>query len=136
MTRWWTYDPQMGVLSGLTQSGRLSIISSDSLRNALASWPSRVRDLVEDEIFAQQMTANQMDPYLNETVSMRNVVPQSSVGRGRFPADLTGLLTDQKFENLVHLKLGLTLQVLDEYDGLAAEISAIQALIVKASEAG
>jgi hypothetical protein len=136
MTRWWTYDPQMGVLSGLTQSGRLSIISSDSLRNALASWPSRVRDLVEDEVFAQQMTANQMDPYLNETVSMRNVVPHASVGGGRFPADLTGLLTDQKFENLVHLKLGLTLQVLDEYDGLATEISEIQALILKASEAG
>jgi hypothetical protein len=136
MTRWWTYDPQMGVLSGLTQSGRLSIISSDPLRNALASWPSRVRDLVEDEIFAQQMTANQIDPYLNETVSMRNVVRQSSVGAGRFPADLAGLLTDQKFENLVHLKLGLTLQVLDEYDGLAKEISTIQTLIAKSSEAG
>jgi len=67
---------------------------------------------------------------------MRNVVPHSNVGGGRFSADISGLLADQKFENLVHLKLGLTLQVLEEYDGLAKEISAIQILIAKTIEAG
>jgi hypothetical protein len=136
ITRWWTYDPQMGVLSGLTQSGRLSIISSDPLRNALASWPSMVRDLAEDEIFAQELTANQLDPYLNRKVSRRNVVHHESVGGGRFPSELAGILADQEFENLVHLKLGLTLGVLEEYDGLESEISAVRTLIVQASEAG
>ena len=136
ITRWWTYDPQMGVLSGLTQSGRLSIISSDPLRNALASWPSMVQDLAEDEIFAQQLTANQMDPYLTRKVSRRNVVHHESVGGGRFPSELAGILADREFENLVHLKLGLTLGVLEEYDGLKSEISAIRTLIVQASEAG
>jgi hypothetical protein len=136
ITRWWTYDPQMGVLSGLTQSGRLSIISSDPLRNALASWPSMVQDLAEDEIFAQELTANQLDPYLNRKVSRRNVVHHESVGGGRFPSELAGILADQEFENLVHLKLGLTLGVLEEYDGLESEISAVRTLIVQASEAG
>ena len=136
ITRWWTYDPQMGVLSGLTQSGRLSIISSDPLRNALASWPSMVQDLAEDEIFAQQLTANQLDPYLTRKVSRRNVVHHESVGGGRFPSELAGILADQEFENLVHLKLGLTLGVLEEYDGLESEISAVRTLIVQASEAG
>jgi hypothetical protein len=137
ITRWWTYDPQMGVLSGLTQSGRLSIISSDPLRNALASWPSRVRDLVEDEIFAREITANQLDPYLNRKVSRRKVVVyQESVGVGRFPSELAGILADQEFENIVHLKLGLTLGVLEEYDGLESEISEVRTLIVQASEAG
>ena len=136
ITRWWTYDPQMGVLSGLTQSGRLSIISSDPLRNALASWPSMVRDLAEDEIFAQELTANQLDPYLNRKVSRRNVVHHESVGGGRFPSELAGILADREFENLVHLKLGLTLGVLEEYDGLESEISAVRTLIVQASEAG
>jgi len=141
ITRWWTYDPQMGVLSGLTQSGRLSIISSDPLRNALASWPSMVQDLAEDEIFAQQLTANQLDPYLNRKISRRNVVHyesvgDESVGEGRFPSELAGILADQEFENLVHLKLGLTLGVLEEYDGLESEISAVRTLIFQASEAG
>ena len=136
ITRWWTYDPQMGVLSGLTQSGRLSIISSDPLRNALASWPSMVQDLAEDEIFAQQLTANQLDPYLTRKVSRRNVVHHESVGEGRFHSELAGILADQEFENLVHLKLGLTLGVLEEYDVLESEISAVRTLIVQASEAG
>ena len=135
MTRWWTYDPQMGVISGLTQSGRLSIISSDSLRNSLAAWPSRVQDLVEDEIFTQQVTANQLEPFISDTVAMRNVVSDANVGGSRFSTSLAGLLTDQKFENLVHLKLILTLGILEEYDGLAAEITAIQELIEIASEA-
>ena len=136
ITRWWTYDPQMGVLSGLTQSGRLSIISSDPLRNALASWPSMVQDLAEDEVFAQQLTANQLDPYLTRKVSRRNVVHHESVGGGRFPSELAGILADREFENLLHLKLGLTLGVLEEYDGLESEISAIRTLIAQASEAG
>lgn len=138
ITRWWTYDPRMGVLSGLTQSGRLSIISSDPLRNALASWPSRVRDLVEDELFTQQMTANQLDPYLNRKISRRKVVHYVSqdVGRGRFPSEIASVLADQEFENLLHLKLGLTLGVLEEYDGLESEISSVRTLIVQAREAG
>lgn len=135
ITRWWTYDPQMGVLSGLTQSGRLSIISSDPLRNALASWPSMVRDLAEDEIFTQELTANQLDPYLTRKISRRNVVHYESVGGGRFPSELAGILADQEFENLMHLKLGLTLGVLEEYDELESEISAVRTLIVQAIEA-
>lgn len=136
ITRWWTYDPRMGVLSGLTQSGRLSIISSDPLRNALASWPSMVQDLAEDEIFAQELTATQLDPYLTRKVSRRNVVHHESVGAGRFSSELAGILADREFENLLHLKLGLTLGVLEEYDGLESEISAVRTLIVQASEAG
>ena len=135
MVRWWTYDPQMGIMSGLIQSGRLSIISSDLLRNALASCPSRVQDLVEDEIFVQQVTANQLEPFISDTVAMRNIVSYADVGGSRFTASLARLLTDQKFENLVYLKLGLTLGVLEEYEGLAAEITAIKELIEIASKA-
>ena len=135
MIRWWTYDPQMAVISGLTQSGRLSTISSDALRNALASWPSRVQDLAEDEIFTQQVTTNQIEPHVSNTIAMRNIVSETNVGKSRFSTSLAGLLTDQKFENLVHLKLLMTLGVLEEYDGLAAEISAIQKLIENAREA-
>ena len=135
MIRWWTYDPQMGVISGLTQSGRLSIISSDLLKNALASWPSRVKDLVEDEIFAQHVTANQLEPFISDTVAMRNVASHGDVGASRFSASLARLLSDRKFENLVYLKLGLTLGVLEEYEGLEAEIAAIQELIEIESEA-
>jgi hypothetical protein len=130
ITIWWTYDPQMGVLAGLTQSGGLRIISSDPLRNALASWPSEVQDLVEDEIYAQEFTAGLLEPYLNENLAMRNVVLHPSVNKGKFSDNLVGLLAERKFENLVHNKLGLTIQVLREYDGLAALVDEILTLIV------
>ncbi|MDP2957169.1 MAG: hypothetical protein Q8N53_12170 [Longimicrobiales bacterium] len=45
----WTYDPANGVLESLIVSGRLGIISSDSLQTELAGWPAMVRDMQEDE---------------------------------------------------------------------------------------
>jgi len=89
-----------------------------------------VQDLVEDEIHAQEFTAGLLEPYLNENLAIRNVILLPGVDKGRFSDDLVGLLADRKFENLVHHKLGLTIQVLREYDGLAAHIDEILTLIV------
>ena len=44
-----TYDPRTGSTDALVLGGQLSLITNDSLRLVLASWPELLRDLREDE---------------------------------------------------------------------------------------
>ena len=126
---WGTYDPQMGVLTGLTQSGKLSMISSDRLRNALAAWPARVQDTAENEVHLGKFTMEFVTPYITARSSARNMSVIPHVGTGRFSADVENMLTDLIFENLIYEKLVYTMDVLEEYDLLAAAIDEILQLI-------
>ena len=126
---WSTYDPQMGVLSSLMQSGKLGLISSDHLRNALAEWPARVRDTAENETHLGKFTTESLTPYLAERISARNLDINSSVGPSKFKDYSTSVMTELKFENLIYDKLVYTIDVIEEYDMLSASIDNILQLI-------
>jgi hypothetical protein len=126
---WVTYDPQMGVLNGLTQSGKLGMIRSDRLRNALAAWPAQMRDTAENEIHLGKFTTESITPYLTEKISARNLSVIPHVGSGQFSADVENVLADLVFENLTFDKLVFIIDVLKEYDELAAATEDILNLI-------
>jgi len=126
---WTTYDPQMGVLIGLTQSGKLSMIRSDRLRNALAAWPARVQDSAENEIHLGKFTTESVTPYLNKRISARNMSVIPHIGAGKFSLGTESVLTDLMFENLLYDKLVFIIDVLEEYDELAASTDDILQLI-------
>ncbi len=113
---WWTYDPQMGVLNGIIQSGKLGVISSTELQSTLASWPAVVRDLAEDEAIAVEHTGRFVSEILNTQIAMRNVSDPAGVGRSHFPGEIEKLLSNRDFENGVLGKLNLTWVALNEYD--------------------
>lgn len=131
MLMWWTFDPQSGVLTSIIQSGKLGIIRSDELRNALSAWPSRVQDLVEDEGFLVNFAQQLMMPYLVENTSTRQLdfAGNKISSAGTFPADFEKLLSDRTFESLVTQKYHLTLGALDEYDQIKPRIDEILQLI-------
>ena len=126
---WTTYDPQMGVLNGLTQSGKLGMIRSDRLRNALAAWPAVVQDTAENEIHLGKFTTEFVTPYLTEKVSARNLSVIPHIGAGQFSGSAERALTDMIFENLVYDKIVFIIDVLEEYDELAASADEILQLI-------
>jgi len=126
---WATFDPQMGVLSSLTQSGKLGMIRSDRLRNALAAWPALMRDTAENEIHLGKFTTESLTPYLTEKSSARNLNVIPHVGAGKFSVNAENVLTDRVFENLVYDKLVFITDVLKEYDDLSAAIDEILQLI-------
>ena len=113
---WWTYDPQMGVLNGIIQSGKLGVISSTELQSTLASWPAVVRDLTEDEASAVEYTDWFVREFLNTQIAMRNIADPTGVGRSQFPGEIEKLLSNRDFENGVLGKLNLTWAALNEYD--------------------
>lgn len=126
---WGTYNPQMGVLAGVTQSGKLRMISSDRLLNTLAAWPARVQDAAENEIHLGKFTTESLTPYLTERSSARNMGAISHVGTSRFSVEVESMLTDFVFENLIYEKLVSASYVLEEYGKLAATIDNILQLI-------
>ena len=134
---WFTFDPHMGALSSLVQSGKLGIISSDSLRNRLAAWPVIVDDIREDEIASRNFSLGPLTAYLVEHGSLRNVrfagAQTTSVvekpGASRFPSDMNEVLSDPVFENLIAQKLWLTTGVIREYDYLRTVIDEILVLL-------
>jgi len=126
---WSTFDPQMGVLDSLTQSGKLSMIRSDSLRNALAAWPAIIQDTAENEIHLGKFTTESVTPYLTEKISARNLSVIPHVGSGHFSANVESALSDMVFENLTYDKLVFIIDVLEAYDDLEASIEEILVLI-------
>ena len=126
---WATFDPQMGVLSSLTQSGKLGMIRSDRLRNALAAWPAVVQDTAENEIHLGKFTTESLTPYLTEKSSARNLSVIPHIGASQFSVNEENVLTDRVFENLVYDKLVFITDVLKEYDDVSASINDILQLI-------
>lgn len=129
MMFWWTYDPQMGVLNGIIQSGKLGIIGSDRLRSKLANWPAQLRDLAEDELFLVSHSKNVIMPLLSDSTSIRNISFNPAVGGSEFLNDIEDMLVSRKFENAVHLTLILTEELLGYYDDTKAYIDNTLALI-------
>jgi hypothetical protein len=126
---WWTYDPQMGVLNGMIQSGKLGVISSDRLRSKLANWPAQLRDLAEDELFLVTYSKDVIMPLLSDSTSIRNISFSPAVGDSEFSDDIEDMLVNRKFENAVHLKLILTEELLGYYDDAKGHIDNTLALI-------
>jgi hypothetical protein len=126
---WWTYDPQMGVLNGMIQSGKLGVISSDQLRSNLANWPAKLQDLAEDELFLANHSKDVVIPLLSDNTSIRNISLNPAVGVGKFSNDTEDLLVNRAFENAVHLKLNLTEELVGYYDDAKDFIDHTLALI-------
>lgn len=120
----WSFDPETGVILGVLEPGKLGIIKSDQLRSALAGWPAKLQDVIEDEVAVWNFTGRNFVPYLYDKASYRamynSIVPSQSLGEGPFHPDLERLFADPVFESLVVRKLALTRDVLDGYDSLSA----------------
>ncbi|NNF12047.1 MAG: hypothetical protein HKN72_02420 [Gemmatimonadetes bacterium] len=68
--RAWSYDPVLGGINSLIQSGRLGLLRNDSLRVAIAGWPDIVGDLSGDEWLETTNTFEKLGPYLIARGSM------------------------------------------------------------------
>ncbi len=104
VTRLPGFEPPSGTLDALLGSGDLRLIESDSLRAALASFPSRLAGMQRTERFGSDVQFGDFFPYLNERIPMR-LFGRGGDGRSRFAADVSALLRSLEFENQLQFKL-------------------------------
>jgi len=95
-----SFQPPMGTLEALLGSGDLRLIQNDTLRAALASFPSRLARVSLTESYGVEQMFGQLRPFLNESIPMR-LFGLGGDGVSRFESDVGGLLRSMAFENRV-----------------------------------
>jgi len=128
VTRLPGFAPPSGTLDALLGSGDLRLIENDSLRAALASFPSQLAGMNKTESFGSDALFGDFFPYLNETVPMR-IFGQGGDGDSRFPADATDLLRSREFENQLQLRLTNMLFLRRGMDAMKELLSKITSML-------
>jgi len=104
---WWrqVYDPQMGTLESIINTGRFDIIGNNKLLSELTKWVSLIKNLNEVETSKVEHFYNFIYPYLSSRTSLKNMdkgVPRK-VPWIHQPTDTYNLLKDEKFQNLLYM---------------------------------
>ena len=98
------FRPPLGTLEALLGSGDLGLVRSDSLRAALASFPSRLEGMQRTEAFGSEMLFGEFQPLLNRSIPMRRF-GRGGDGATRFDSDVEGMLRSMEFENQLQGRL-------------------------------
>ncbi len=102
-----TYNGQSETLNILFNSGKINIISNDSIKNALVLWPQQIEDIVEDEIYSSNIIYNSLQPLVNRYVSLYDIYTSinyktytlfNHTSESSFTSDYEGLFNDREFE--------------------------------------
>jgi len=128
----WSFDAADGILNSILSSGRIGLIQNDGLRSALASWPSVVGDIREDEMESWRVMNDQLIPFLDRHISWRiaaNLIDADAVDDGLFSDDLTALFSSREYENLLINKLFVENSILGYYEEPEALIENILQMI-------
>ena len=137
--RSWTYDPVLGGINSLIQSGDLGLLRNDSLRLAVAAWPDIARDLSDDERLEQRALFDRIGPYLAEKGAMIDVLlaggKLNRIDAGP-RSDLTNLLADPIFLQLTAWRINNLENVLDEVQIVEKSIQHILNLLENELTAG
>ena len=112
-----TFNNKMGTVDLLFTSGKINVITNDTLKDLLIAWPGSIDDTIEEEAYAMKLFQEgyypKMAEYLNIQDLMRFTSGPSFVGgliqdeeiypiKG-FESDYEGLLSDREFIN--HLRM-------------------------------
>ena len=104
---WWrqVYDPQMGTLESIINTGRFDIIGNNELLSQLTKWVTLIKNLNEVETSKVEHFYTFIYPYLSSRTSLKNLdkgVPRM-VPWIHQPTDTYKLLKDEKFQNLLYM---------------------------------
>ena len=63
----WTYNPSFSIYNSLINSGKIQLISNDTLRNKISQFKEQVNDYLEDEFFIFNFAAQfSMEHFVND----------------------------------------------------------------------
>jgi len=102
-----TYNGQSETLNILFNSGKINIISNDSIKNALVLWPQQVEDMTEDEIYSSNVLYKDLYPLLkryvsiyeiNNNINYKGLKLFNNQTQSSTNIDYNGLFKDREFE--------------------------------------
>jgi len=122
------YSPTENVLQDLLQSGRLSLVSNDSLRNLLFDWTRVLKVAEERYIDCNSKLDNEITVYLSRKYVFKDVDQYGNLkwkNKSEFELDKTVIFYDVVYENLADdfmYRLDRYLIELEKLDGIIRKI--------------
>ena len=123
-----TYDPFDGVMKDIVNSGKINLITNETLRLSITSWESNLTEAKEIERFIEQLNFSDLRPYLLDKVSARNYY-SSQFESSEFTWNPSSVLMDKTFENLLVRSAEFSVVLKNRYDNLKSEIEKMLAII-------
>ena len=109
---WYAVNEEFSIIDMLYSSGKINMISNDSLKNKLISWPDYMEEMLEEQRVLQDLVVNNLNPLISEYVSSANLLnsfkqknaPEIIYNESPHPNDFNGLFNDRGFESLIAQK--------------------------------
>ena len=143
-----TFDPELGVTSELTSSGKLYLITNPSLRNNITSFPSFLGELREEEMVIFDQIEERLTPFIMEHYQFGKIIGEMFnddfikkkttlvIAEGHksvidifSQADFKPLLNHPEFEDYLALMLSNTIYTNEQSEGVKDKIEEIISLI-------
>ncbi|WP_139135264.1 DUF6090 family protein [Roseivirga sp. 4D4] len=102
-----TYNGNTSSIAIVINSGKINLLSNDSLKSMLLAWPSQIENLIERELDAKVVTNEEWVPFAQRYTSVNDwfknySFPAPSKEReSKVSKDYKGLFNDRRFENTI-----------------------------------
>ena len=125
---YYPFNPSNNVFSDLLQSGRMQLLSNDTLRNTIFTWSTELENYRNSFSEYQHFLENHILVYYIEHLALKNIDQYGSLkwnSPSNFVSDYNFILRDRKFENLMdnHLYHANLIEV--HFDNLSQIINSI-----------
>lgn len=101
----WTYNPQMGALNSIKNSGHFDAIQNEKLRSFISSFEDLSVDALEENDLLRYLIIREYVPLVSKYVSLNQRLDHLGekyiVGKSNFKPDYEGLLNDREIESLI-----------------------------------
>lgn len=143
-----TFDPELGVTTELTSSGKLYLITNPSLRNNITSFPSFLGELREEEMVTFDIIEERFIPFImehyqigkimgemiNDEYIKKEVTLVMAQGNNSIidlfgQVDIKPLLNHPEFEDYISLMINNTIYTNEQSEGVKHKIESIISLI-------
>lgn len=102
-----TYNGKLSALSIVINSGKINLLSSDTLKSLLLNWPQKVDDMVEGEIDAKKLTLETWLPFIASYAAVNDFFNTEELSahlpfktrKTIVEKNYKGMLADRKFQN-------------------------------------
>ena len=140
-SRQWTFDPFQGIYNSVINSGKIELISNDSLKKKISSFQDLLIDYKEEEIGTRDITSNNLYPFVIDNLNMDFNVnfgfkERIAEEKKKFRKEYIQFIESDKFENLMIFVYSFMQDVFTEGPALQNEMMSIINLLESEIEKG
>ena len=136
---WYAVNEEFSIIDMLYSSGKINMISNDTLKSKLISWPDYMEEMLEEQRVLQDLVVNNLNPLISKYVSSANLLisykqkadSEAIYNESPYLNDFNGLLNDKDFESLIAQKYMYLIANIKDTKILISEAKSILNIIDK-----